>query len=98
MGKTVGSDCEMAAPACKRAADTRQQHAYAANQRCLRPRRSGYSRPASGTVPQLIRGPVATLFSILRHHTLSIRTRLMMLTLATVLPLVAVGGFAVIRT
>jgi Cache domain len=88
----------MAAPACKRAADTPQQHAYAANQRCLRRRRSGYSRPASGTVPQLIRGPVATLFSILRHHTLSIRTRLMMLTLATVLPLVAVGGFAVIRT
>jgi signal transduction histidine kinase len=98
MGKTVGSDCEMAAPACKRAADTPQQHAYAANQRCLRRRRSGYSRPASGTVPQLTRGPVATLFSILRHHTLSIRTRLMMLTLATVLPLVAVGGFAVIRT
>jgi signal transduction histidine kinase len=98
MGKTVGSDCEMAAPACKRAADTAQQHAYAANQRCLRRRRSGYSRPASGTVPQFTRGPVATLFSILRRHTLSIRTRLMMLTLATVLPLVAVGGFAVIRT
>ena len=88
----------MAAPTCKRAADTAQQHAYAANQRCLRRRRSGYSRPASGTVPQLTRGPVATLFSILRRHTLSIRTRLMMLTLATVLPLVAVGGFAVIRT
>jgi signal transduction histidine kinase/CheY-like chemotaxis protein len=98
MGKTVGSDYEMAAPACKRAADTAQQHAYAANQRCLRRRRSGYSRPASGTVPQFTRGPVATLFSILRRHTLSIRTRLMMLTLATVLPLVAVGGFAVIRT
>jgi signal transduction histidine kinase len=88
----------MAAPTCKRAADTAQQHAYAANQRCLRRRRSGYSRPASGTVPQLTRGPVATLFSILRRHTLSIRTRLMMLTLATVLPLVAVGGFAMIRT
>ena len=88
----------MAAPTCKRAADTAQQHAYAANQRCLRRRRSGYSRPAGGTVPQLTRGPVATLFSILRRHTLSIRTRLMMLTLATVLPLVAVGGFAMIRT
>src|SRR5262252_2809229 len=40
----------------------------------------------------------ARLFSILRRHTLSIRTRLMMLTLATVLPLVAVGGFAMMRT
>ena len=40
----------------------------------------------------------ARLFSILHRHTLSIRTRLMMLTLATVLPLVAVGGFAIIRT
>src|SRR5215470_395308 len=40
----------------------------------------------------------ARLFSILHRHTLSIRTRLMMLTLATVLPLVAVGGFAMIRT
>ena len=40
----------------------------------------------------------AALFSILRRHTLSIHTRLTMLTLATVLPLVAVGGFALIRT
>src|SRR5215469_3410783 len=40
----------------------------------------------------------ARLFSILHRHTLSIRTRLMMLTLATVLPLVAVGGFSMIRT
>src|SRR5215471_3692952 len=40
----------------------------------------------------------ARLFSILHRHTLSIRTRLMMLTLATVLPLVAVGGFAMMRT
>jgi len=38
------------------------------------------------------------LFSILRRQALSIRSRLMMLTAATVLPLVAVGGFAVIRT
>jgi hypothetical protein len=38
------------------------------------------------------------LFSILRRHTLSIHTRLMMLTLVTVLPLVAVGGIAIIRT
>src|SRR6516165_3556079 len=38
------------------------------------------------------------LFSILRRHTLSIHTRLTLLTLATVLPLVAVGGFAIIRT
>src|SRR5215471_1789641 len=41
---------------------------------------------------------IARLFSILHRHTLSIRTRLMMLTVATVLPLVAVGGFAMIRT
>jgi hypothetical protein len=87
----------MAAPACKRAADTAQQHAHAANQRFLR-RRAGYSRPTSGTVPQPTRGAVPTLFSILYRHTVSIRTRLMMLTLATVLPLVAVGGFAMIRT
>src|SRR6516165_6316973 len=40
----------------------------------------------------------ATLFSILRRRALSIHTRLTILTLATVLPLVAVGGFAVIRT
>src|SRR5260370_16567200 len=40
----------------------------------------------------------AGLFSILRRHALSIHTRLMMLTLATVLPLVAVGGFAIMRT
>ena len=40
----------------------------------------------------------AVLFSILRRQALSIRSRLMMLTAATVLPLVAVGGFAVIRT
>jgi hypothetical protein len=40
----------------------------------------------------------AALFSILRRQTLSIQTRLTMLTLATVLPLVAVGGFAIIRT
>jgi hypothetical protein len=40
----------------------------------------------------------ATLFSILHRHTLSLHTRLIMLTLATVLPLVAVGGFAIIRT
>src|ERR1700752_1644719 len=38
------------------------------------------------------------LFSILRRHILSIHTRLMMLTLATVLPLVAAGGFAIMRT
>jgi len=38
------------------------------------------------------------LFSILRRHTLSIQTRLTMLTLAAVLPLVAGGGFAIIRT
>jgi signal transduction histidine kinase/CheY-like chemotaxis protein len=86
----------MAAPSGKIAADTPQQHA--ANHRCLRRRRSGYSRPASGIVPQLIRGRIATLFSILHRHPLSIRTRLLMLTLATVLPLVAVGGFVMIRT
>jgi len=40
----------------------------------------------------------ATLFSILSRRALSIHTRLTILTLATVLPLVAVGGFAVIRT
>src|SRR6516162_7923721 len=86
----------MAAPTGKTATDTAQEHA--ANQRCLRRKRSGYSRPASGTFSQLIRGPVVSLFSILHRHPLSIRTRLMMLTLATVLPLVAVGGFAIIRT
>jgi len=37
------------------------------------------------------------LYSILRRRALSIHTRLMMLTLATVLPLVAVGGVAIIR-
>jgi len=37
------------------------------------------------------------LYSILRRRPLSIHTRLMMLTLATVLPLVAVGGVAIIR-
>jgi signal transduction histidine kinase/CheY-like chemotaxis protein len=37
------------------------------------------------------------LFSFLRRRALSIHTRLMMLTLATVLPLVAVGGVAIIR-
>jgi signal transduction histidine kinase len=40
----------------------------------------------------------AALFSMLRRQALSIRSRLMMLTAATVLPLVAVGGFAMIRT
>jgi hypothetical protein len=40
----------------------------------------------------------AALFSTLRRQALSIRSRLMMLTAATVLPLVAVGGFAMIRT
>jgi signal transduction histidine kinase/CheY-like chemotaxis protein len=40
----------------------------------------------------------AALFSMLRRRALSIRSRLMMLTAATVLPLVAVGGFAMIRT
>src|ERR1700758_4473704 len=40
----------------------------------------------------------AALFSILRRQALSIHTRLMMLTVVTVLPLVAVGGFAIIRT
>src|SRR6516162_464087 len=40
----------------------------------------------------------AVLFSILRRAALSIPSRLMMLTEATVLPLVAGGGFAVIRT
>jgi signal transduction histidine kinase len=38
------------------------------------------------------------LFSMLRRHILSIHTRLMMLTLVTVLPLVAAGGFAIMRT
>jgi signal transduction histidine kinase len=37
------------------------------------------------------------LYSILRRRALGIHTRLMMLTLATVLPLVAVGGVAIIR-
>src|SRR5215471_17492139 len=93
---TVGSDCEMAAPAGKTATDTAQEHA--ANQRCLRRTRSGYSRPASGSFSQLIRGPAASLFSILHRYPLSIRTRLMMLTLVTVLPLVAVSGFVMIQT
>ena len=41
---------------------------------------------------------IATLFSIFFRRALSIHTRLTILTLATVLPLVSVGGFAVIRT
>src|SRR5689334_17152570 len=40
----------------------------------------------------------AALFSMLRRRPLSIRSRLMMLTAATVLPLVTVGGFAIMRT
>ena len=40
----------------------------------------------------------AALFSILRSQAPSIHSRLMMLTVATVLPLVVVGGFAIIRT
>jgi hypothetical protein len=40
----------------------------------------------------------AAPFSILRRQALSIHSRLMMLTVVTVLPLVAVGGFAIIRT
>jgi signal transduction histidine kinase len=39
----------------------------------------------------------AGLVSILRRRALSVQTRLTMLTLATVLPLVAVGGVAIIR-
>jgi signal transduction histidine kinase len=40
----------------------------------------------------------AALFSMLRRRPLGIRSRLMMLTAATVLPLVTVGGFAIMRT
>ena len=40
----------------------------------------------------------AAPFSIPRRQALSIHSRLMMLTVVTVLPLVAVGGFAIIRT